>query len=85
MWYKTFMYLVSDNNVMRYCLYLQQSGFCIINISLIRLILGSQVLAFKGSKIYNVHIFDFSTVNTFEPNISLITLILIMQNLEWHT
>ena len=59
-----------------------QSGFCIINFSLIRLIFGTPVLAFRGSDIECSH-FGLSTVHTFEPNISLIRLILIMQNPKW--
>ena len=49
----------------------KHSGFCIININLIRLIFGSYVWAFK---IQNVHIFGFSNVHTFEPFIILIRL-----------
>ena len=39
--------------------------------------------AFKGSKIENVHIVDLSTVQTFEPFINLIRLMLILQNPEY--
>ena len=38
----------------------KQLGFCRTDISLIRLIIGSQVWTIKGSKIQNVHIFGLS-------------------------
>ena len=58
------------------------SGFCIINISLIGVTSCSKVWAFKGSKIEHLYS-GLSTVHTFEPNISLIRLTLVMQNPSW--
>ena len=66
----------------RHCRPPNQSGFCIIKNRLIRLTLGSKAWAFERAKMWTFYIFE---THTYEPNISLIGLMLIMQNPEYET
>ena len=58
------------------------SGFCIIKIRLIRLMLGSKVWTVERPKMWTFYIFDPLKTDTYERNISLIRLMLIKQNPE---
>ena len=61
----------------------RQSGFCIIKITLIKLMLDSKVWTFERPNAWTFYIFEPLKANTYEPNISLIRLILIMQNPDY--
>ena len=54
--------------------YKKQSGFCIIHISLIRLMKGSKVWTFERPRMWTIYIFEPLKAHSYEPNICLIRL-----------
>ena len=60
-----------------------RSGFCIIKISLIKLMLGSQVWIVEKPTMCTFHVYETLKIHTYEQNISLIRLILVMQNPDY--
>ena len=62
--------------------FISQSGFSIIKINLVRLMLGSEVWTVERPRMWTFKIFEPLKAHTCLPNISLIRLMLIMQNPE---
>ena len=61
------------------------SRFGIIHISLMRLMKRSKVWTFKKPKMWTFYIFEPLKAHIYEPNISVIRLMLIIQNPDYYT